>query len=48
MSKHWWRRQAAVDSCARIADSRVHGDPEFQPFVSEARTALARMPTDRP
>jgi eukaryotic-like serine/threonine-protein kinase len=40
-------RVTAVDAYGRIEDFWAHGDPELQPIVSEARTALARLSTDR-
>jgi hypothetical protein len=41
-------RLTAVDAYARIEDSWGRSDPEFQPFVHEARTALARLSNDKP
>jgi hypothetical protein len=35
-----------VDAYVRIEDFWAHGDPELQPFVSEARDALIRLATD--
>jgi serine/threonine-protein kinase len=39
-------RVTAVDAYVRIEDFWAHGDPELQPFVSEARDALIRLATD--
>jgi eukaryotic-like serine/threonine-protein kinase len=40
-------RATAVDAYARIEDTWIQADPEFQPAVKEARAALTRLSSDK-
>ena len=42
------RREVALESYQWVADMWRHADPELQPFVAEARAALARLTAERP
>jgi len=36
-------RDTAIEAYRFVADAWIHADPEFQPFVEEAKAALKRM-----
>jgi hypothetical protein len=41
-------RQTAIQSYQYVADVWRHADPVLQPYVTEAREALARMTSESP
>ena len=42
------RREVALESYQWVADIWRRADPELQPYVTEAREALARLTAERP